>query len=324
MSEKRVLILDGLNTYLRNYIVNPSISTNGNPIGGTVGFLGSLRKLMRECKPSEVIICWDGPGGSRKRKSMVKEYKAGRKPLRKNYQIDGMDEQSEKENMIWQQELLIEMLNSMPVMQFMYEGIEADDIISHVVASKRYKGWKKIIISSDKDFIQLLDEETLLYRPIQKVILNKHRVRDEYGIAPENFTVARAMVGDKSDNLKGIRGVGLKTVYKRFPFLNEDKFYTLSDVKDACESDETGLKIYESILENWDTVELNYKMMNLTPPSISLQTRKKIDFVLDSFVRELNATELRATSVKNGFASYEWSEHLAMMKKIISDHRQTA
>ena len=87
---KRVIVIDALNMFIRNYIVNPMISTNGNPIGGSVGFLNSVKKLMRESKPDQVIICWDGAGGSQRRRQTVKEYKQGRKPLRKNYKIEGM------------------------------------------------------------------------------------------------------------------------------------------------------------------------------------------------------------------------------------------
>ena len=64
---KRVLIVDALNAYLRAYIVDPSLSSNGQPIGGVKGFLKILQKLVRETKPDQVVVAWDGPGGSRKR-----------------------------------------------------------------------------------------------------------------------------------------------------------------------------------------------------------------------------------------------------------------
>ena len=90
---------------------------------------------MREAKPDQIIICWDGAGGSQKRRQTVKEYKKGRKPLRKNYKVEGMSEQSEKENMIWQQRILMEMLNEMPIIQLMLDRVEADDIISMISGS---------------------------------------------------------------------------------------------------------------------------------------------------------------------------------------------
>ena len=134
---QRVVVIDALNMFIRNYIVNPMISTNGNPIGGTVGFLNSIKKLMRESKPDQVIICWDGAGGSQKRRQTVKEYKQGRKPLRKNYKVEGMSPQSEKENMVWQQRILMEMLNEMPIIQLMLDRVEADDIISMIAGSPK-------------------------------------------------------------------------------------------------------------------------------------------------------------------------------------------
>ena len=321
---RRLLVVDALNMFIRNYIVNPMISSNGNPIGGAVGFINSIKKLMREAKPDRVVICWDGSGGSQKRRTVVKEYKQGRKPLRKNYKIEGMSEQSEKENMIWQQRFLMEMLNEMPIMQLVLDRTEADDIISMVVQSPKYAGWQKVIVSSDKDFLQLLDEETVLYRPIQKKAWTKNTVIEEYGISPENFVIARAIAGDKSDNLVGIRGAGLATISKRLDFLCEDKMHTLDKVYDHCAKIDSNLKFYERIVEGWDTVETNYKVMNLTPPSISVQGRQKINFALDNFEFELNATELKRTSVEHGFGSYDWSELMAMLRGLIEKNKEAA
>ena len=320
----RVMVIDALNMFIRNYIVNPMISTNGNPIGGAVGFLNSLKKLMREANPDQVIICWDGSGGSQKRRQTVKEYKQGRKPIRKNYEVEGMSEQSQKENMVWQQQILMEMLNEMPVMQLVLDRVEADDIISMVVGSPKYKGWQKVIVSSDKDFLQLLDGETVLYRPIQKKAWTKQTVIDEYGIAPENFVIARAIAGDKSDNLAGIQGAGLKTISKRLSFLCEDKMHTLDTVYDHCANTDSKLKFFERIVEGSNTVETNYKVMNLTPPSISVQGRQKINYALDNFEFELNATGLKRASVEHGFGSYDWSEITAKLRGMVEKNKLIA
>lgn len=320
----RVMVIDALNMFIRNYIVNPMISTNGNPIGGAVGFLNSLKKLMREANPDQVIICWDGAGGSQKRRKTVKEYKQGRKPIRKNYEVEGMSEQSQKENMVWQQQILMEMLNEMPIIQLVLDRVEADDIIAMITQSPKYKGWQKVIVSSDKDFLQLLDGETVLYRPIQKKAWTKKDVIEEYGISPENFVIARAIAGDKSDNLAGIQGAGLKTISKRLDFLIEDKMHTLNTVYDHCAAAGNKLKFFERIVEGWDTVETNYKVMNLTPPSISVQGRQKINYALDNFEFELNATELKKCSVEHGFGSYDWSELMAKLRGIVEKNKQSA
>ena len=70
-----------MNAYLRAYIVDPSVSTNGQPIGGLKGFVKILQKLVRQTKPNAVVVCWDGPNGSKKRKTMDKNYKAAKKEL---------------------------------------------------------------------------------------------------------------------------------------------------------------------------------------------------------------------------------------------------
>ena len=320
----RVVVIDALNMFIRNYIVNGMISSNGNPIGGAVGFLNSLKKVMRESKPDQVVICWDGSGGSQKRRETVKEYKQGRKPIRKNYEVEGMSVQSQKENMVWQQQILMEMLNEMPIMQLVLDRVEADDIIAMITQSPRYKGWQKVIVSSDKDFLQLLDGETVLYRPIQKKAWTKQTVIDEYGISPENFVIARAIAGDKSDNLAGIQGAGLKTISKRLSFLCEDKMHTLDTVYDHCANTDSKLKFFERIVEGWDTVETNYKVMNLTPPSISVQGRQKINYAVENFQLELNATGLKKASVSHGFGSYNWAEMLTMFRGMIEKSKQSA
>ena len=101
-SNKRVLIVDQLNLFFRNYIVNPSLSTDGSPIGGLRGCIQSLQKVVRESKPDMIVICWDGEGGSRKRKLLKKDYKAGRKPIRLNRSVRNMTEQQEVDNKFWQ------------------------------------------------------------------------------------------------------------------------------------------------------------------------------------------------------------------------------
>lgn len=298
----RVLIIDALNMYFRAYIVDPSRSTaGGQPIGGVKGFLKILQKLMRETKPNQVVICWDGPGGSQKRKSIVKEYKEGRKPIRLNRDIRNLSEEEEIENKIWQQTRLFEYLNTVPIIQLMLDGVEADDIISHVAQHQEYKGWEKVIVSSDKDFYQLCDNETVVFRPIQKEVKNKPSIIKEFGIHPVNFALARAIAGDKSDNLPGVEGVGLPTVAKRLPFLANDKSYTLNDIYDHCSNTDSGIKAYENITKQFDKVKLNYKMMQLYSPIISAQGVSKLNHSLSKFDWHFNKTEFRKMMIEDGF-----------------------
>ena len=323
MSGKRVLIVDQLNLFFRNYIVNPSISTDGSPIGGLRGCIQSLQKVIRESKPDMVVICWDGAGGSKKRKLIKKDYKAGRKPIRLNRAIRNMSDDEETDNKFWQQSRLVDYYNQIPVIQFMFEATEADDIIAYVSKHKLLQDYDKIILSSDKDFFQLLDDKTVLYRPIQKEILNKNNIVDKFEIHPTNFAMARAMAGDKSDNIEGIPGVGLKTISRRFPFLKEGKTKTFSDVLTHCKKElENGeIKAYRNILESEDKLKRNYQMMQLYAPLLSIDAKNLINATLQDPDQTFNKTELIKMMMTDGFGEINFAELFRHFNKIALDNR---
>ena len=320
MTKKRVIIIDALNAYLRSYIVNPSLSTNGDPIGGLKGFLGSLQKVCREIKPDHIAIIWDGPGGSQRRKAINKNYKEGRKPIRLNRSVKLLSEEDEIKNKIWQQTRLFEYLNHMPVSQIMIEGIEADDIVAHVC--NEMPGYEKVIISSDKDFIQKCDHETVLYRPIQKTVLNKKAVVEKYGIAPSWFALARAIAGDKSDNLPGVGGVGLKTIARRFPFFNElDRASCFYRLYAHCEEKKDEAKVYRTVLENKKLIEENYKLMQLYAPTISPQNKAKVRTAIFEMEPQFNKTGVIKMMTEDGFGIYDWNDLFSTFRKIVVDNR---
>ena len=316
MDTKRVLIVDALNMYFRAYIVDPSLSSNGQPIGGVMGFMKILQKQIRETKPDRIVIAWDGPGGSRKRKQMDKGYKAGRKPIRLNRSIRNLSESEELENKIWQQTRLVEYLNQMPVSQLLLPEIEADDVIAYAVNLPYFKGWQKVIVSSDKDFFQLCNDETVVYRPIQKQIMNKKRIIEDFNIHPNNMALARAIAGDKSDNLPGIKGVGLPTIKKRLPFLSEEKSYTIDEVVNYCDEVDSNLKIYNSIVENEDVIEHNYKMMQLYAPSLSYNAKQQVKYAIEEADQLFNLTEMKRMMISDGFGTWDWSDLIQIMRRI--------
>ena len=317
-STKRLMVVDAMNAFIRAWIVDPSISQNGELIGGYKGFIKILQKLCREMRPDEVIIAWDGAGGSQKRRSVNKNYKGGRKPLRLNRNVKNLTDDEQLQNKVWQQMQLMEMLNCMPFIQIVSDGIEADDVISYVVQNHKYKGWQKIIVSSDKDFFQLCDNETILYRPIQKTFVNKPRIMEEFGIHPTNFAMARAIAGDGSDNLEGVRGVGLKTIAKKMQFFAKEEPVTLTELYEYCENDSTGLKAFSSILEAKDKIASNYKIMQLYAPSISIQTKNKIQYALDNFEAHFNKTEVMKMMKEDGFGEWNTTDIFAICKRITS------
>ena len=193
---KRMMIVDAYNQFIRGYIVDPSKNPNGSPIGGIRTFINIFNKLTREVKPDLLVLVWDGKGGSKKRRAMNKSYKGGRKPPRTNWSQVGMADEDIMDNKVWQQMRVIEYFNQTPVIQFMEPLVEADDVISYIKNNPMFSEWQKVIVSADKDFIQLLDDKTILHRPIQKEYLNKNNVVEKFGIHPLNFALARAIDRD--------------------------------------------------------------------------------------------------------------------------------
>jgi len=297
---KRLMIVDAYNQFIRGYIVDPSKNTNGQPIGGMRTFVNILNKITREIKPDMIAIVWDGRGGSRKRRAMNKNYKAGRKPPRTNWSQVGLDEEDIKDNKVWQQMRVIEYLNQTPLVQFMEPEVEADDVISYIKSSSIFNDWQKVIVSADKDFIQLLDDKTLLFRPIQKEVLNTNAVIEKFGIHPRNFAIARALAGDASDNLPGVPRVGLGTVAKRFAFLAEDNDYYVDDLLHECEKEENKQKVYTSVIESARLIEENYRIMQLSSPQISPQCKSRIDETFEGFSPHYNQTEMRKLMMQDG------------------------
>jgi len=200
----------------------------------------------------------------------------------------------------------------------MFDGVEADDVIAYL--KKTLTNDVKIIVSSDKDFYQLLDNKTVVLRPTQHEILNKLDIVEKFDIHPNNFALARAIAGDKSDNLPGIPGAGLKTIAKRFPFLREEKRATIDDLLQAIENDEKTYKFYDRIVEQKDLIIGNFKLMQLEIPNISLLNQERIDYVLDNAEFELNKTELRKLMIEDGIIATDWTTIEQVSKRIVHEN----
>lgn len=319
---KRVLVVDMNNAYLRAFIVDPSLSTNGQPIGGIKGSIKILQKLVRLTTPDEIVICWDGPSGSQKRKTLNSSYKEGRKPLRLNRSVHNLTENEELQNKLWQQMRTIEYFNQMPIIQLILERVEADDIISYVCASEHYRGWQKVIVSNDKDFLQLCNEDTIVYRPTTDKVETKKTILESVGIHPVNMALARAMAGDASDNLPGVSRVGLKTVAKKLPFMANERVVTIDEVIDFCSAQEQKLKVYKNIADSKDIIEHNYQMMQLYSPLISVQGKQTIDYALENFECDFNKTNLLRLMMEDGFGELNWELLKGYLNKISQDCKE--
>jgi len=312
---KRLLIIDGQNMFIRNYVMSPQLDSNGRPIGGLTGFLRSLQKEVRRSKPDRVVVAWEGPGGSQARREKNKNYKVGRKAPKLNREYEFNSPEEEKENKYEQIIRLTEYLEQLPILQLSVENVEADDVIAWLCHCNEYKDWQKLIISSDRDFMQLCDEDTLLLRPGKnEEILNRDRILEEYSIHPRNFAWARAIVGDKSDNLVGVKGLGLATVAKRFTFLSENKDYGLNDILQHAKNNSSKIKAYQNVLDSKEIIASNYEIMQLYTSTISTQGVQKLKYAIQNDGVNLDRTQIRTMLLKDGIGTLNIDELMLVLR----------
>ena len=313
---KRLLIIDGLNMFLRSYIINPTMDPKGIAIGGCIGFLKSLQKCVRDYGPNEVIIAWDGHGGSQKKRSMNKNYKEGRKPLRFNRRMIDLNPKDQEKNKAYQQIRTMQYVNELPVMQIMIDYVEADDIIAYVVQHDKYKDYNKLIVSSDKDFYQLVDDKTAIFRPIQKKIITLPVIMEEFAIHPNNFALARAIAGDPSDNLKGVPRVGLKTVSKKFEFLSSEKTVEIERVLEHCSNVDKKLQVHKNILSHKDLIENNYKIMQLYKPNMAPTNKRVVNYSVENFEFDYNKLNFTKLLFQDGQGSVNFTNLFRICRSI--------
>lgn len=279
-----IVLVDMHNLFIRNWIVNPVKTSNGDPKGGLYGCLKSIQFFQRIFNTKKVIAVWDGEGGNKRRRSMNEGYKNGRKPLKFNFDTPGMDDDDVRLNQQNQMLRTMEYINELPIPQFNISGAEADDVIAMLAQTNFFEEEDKIIVSSDKDFIQLINDKIAVYFPTKQQLCLVEDVIEKYQIHPNNFVLARAVVGDKSDNIEGVKGVGLKKMAKYFPFLKNETQYSLNTIFEECVvSSKKKLKLFADIKKNEEKISKNYDLMQLTYPPFSLDKRQEIIDTIRNF-----------------------------------------
>ena len=294
----KILIIDGLNTFIRSFAVSPVTNDDGIHVGGITGFLMSIGYAIRTLQPTRVIICFDGRGGSQRRRKLYPDYKANRLVRTKLNRTNAFsDKDAESENMKMQLGRLIQYLDHLPVQILAPENIEADDAIAYI--SKQLLTDSKIfIMSSDKDFIQLVDERIAVWSPTKKKLYFKDDVKDDYKLPAHNYLLYRTLTGDKSDNIPGIRGTGIATLQKRLPILFSDTVVTLDQLIEECK--DSKIKVMQTISESRDALELNYRLMQLSEVDISGNSKNKIMNVIRNSMSRMNTTKFKVMMIEDG------------------------
>jgi len=278
-ANSRVLLIDGMNMFLRSFAVVNKHNLAGVHVGGLTGFLRSLGSMIKLHNPTKVIIAFDGEKGSQARKYLYRPYKANRdgKKLNNPKVFRSYDEERGSKND--QITRLIDYLRCLPVTLMVYDGLEADDVIAYLAKyiPNTYPDSFTYIVSSDEDYTQLVNERVLFYSPTKKILFNTSKVLEVFGVHPLNINVYKSLVGDTSDNLPGVSGIGDKTVTKLFEDLKQPEAKGLSYIYETCQEKPVNSVLYDRVLFVQKTVEIMYQIMDLHNPNISEEDIQDIE-----------------------------------------------
>jgi len=289
VADDKVLIIDGLNTFIRCFSAIPTLNDDGAHVGGIVGFLRSIGYAIRTIRPTRTVIVFDGKGGSNRRKKVFPQYKAGRNMSeRLNRSYDFNNKEDEHESMIMQLTRVIDYLDYLPITTITIENIEADDTMAYVTKQILTKS-KIVLMSTDKDFLQLVNHRVSVWSPTKKKMYDPPKVLEDYGIPSHNFAVYRSIDGDKSDNIDGVRGWGLKTIQKKIPLLLEDKILNIDDI----------IAEDEKLKENEDILRRNYRLMQLEEVDISTSAKTKIIDKIKEPINRLNKMQFQKRFIED-------------------------
>lgn len=295
-ASQSILLVDGMNLFVRSFSAYPSMTTNGEQCGGVVGFLKTLRKVVHEMRPKCVYVAWEG-GGSARRRGLFKDYKAQRKPEKLNrfYEDDIPESQ---ENRAKQISMLTKLLKILPICQIYVSDCEGDDVIAYLC--RKFKDEQKIIMSSDKDFYQLLDEKTRIYSLHKKVYLSADIVQEEFKISSNNFALAKALCGDASDNVPGVKGLGFKTLVKKFPFFGGTEDLSIEDVLSFAHAHAKSSTTYKNVISEIDIVKRNWELVYLGDNAIAHNQMERIDNIIGTFKPSSNKIEFIKRLIAEG------------------------
>jgi DNA polymerase-1 len=284
----RVLLIDGLNLFFRNFAMLNIVNEHGVHVGGLGGFVRSLGTLINAIQPTSVYVVFDGEGSATNRKNLLPEYKSGRHVSRiTNWDIfDTVDDEHDAK--VDQIVRLIQYLKCLPVKTVALDKVEADDIIAYLVKELPAKyNSQCFIVSSDKDFIQLVNDKVTVYRPIEKDYYTPESVKEKFKVLPENFLHYKVLLGDASDKVPGIKGLGAKKIDKLFPELLERPL-TLEELLEISASKHKENIIYSRIVFEENSLRKTTRIMDLHNPMMDELEKNFVSDLIDQQTPLLN------------------------------------
>jgi DNA polymerase-1 len=268
MDEKRLFLIDGNSLLYRSYYAIRHLSNSqGFPTNAIYGFINTLRKISQEEKPRYLGIVFDTAKPTL-RHQFYKEYKAHRKPM--------------PDDLVLQVPVLKKVLLAMNIPVFEFEDYEADDVLGSLAVKAAREKIPTVIVSTDKDLLQLVGECTMVFNPAKEIYLDEPKVKEVFGVAPGQVVDVLSLWGDPTDNVPGVPGIGEKT--SKMLVLEFGSLEALLGNIDKVKNP----RLREKIRENLDKLELSRTL-------VTLEKDLDVPFRLDEFaVSEPNQGELAA------------------------------
>jgi len=283
-----LLLVDATSLAYRAFFAfekNPLRNSKGQNTSAIFAFTNSLLKLLEEYKPTHVALIFDAKGKT-KRHEIYTAYKATRPKAPDELTF----------SLIW----IKEIGKALKVPIYEIEGYEADDVIATLAKKAEKKGFKVLIQTSDKDLLQIVNEniQVLDTRPKTEILYTPQRIKEKYGVEPEKLTEYFALVGDSIDNIPGVPGLGEKRAREIL------KNFSLSEI--LSNPEKIGDKnLIKTIKENREIIEMNKVL-------VTLETEVPLHFSEEELKR-------KEPDIEKLFEIFREFEFRSLMKKFATD-----
>lgn len=261
---KKIYLVDVSSMFFRAfYAIRPLSSSKGVPVNAVYGFISMIVKLLKEKNPEYVVFCYDRKEPSF-RKEIDSNYKANRTEMPEDMQV--------------QMPYLKKVGSLLGIADIEMAGFEADDLIGAIAHQAKNNNFQTYIVSGDKDFCQLIDENTFLYDTMKEVVFNREMVKEKHGVYPEQFIDYLAITGDASDNIPGVAGIGPKGAVKLI-----EEFGTVEGIYENIDK-VSSASIKEKLIKSRDNAFMSKKL-------VSIVTEINTGRDLESYRRQAFKTE---------------------------------
>lgn len=287
----RLCLIDAHSLCYRAFFAIKSglVTSYGQPTGAVYGFVNMLNKILTDVKPEYAAICFD-VGKPTFRQEKFNEYKIHRLPM--------------PDDLKTQIPLIKEIISAYNLSLIEKEGFEADDVIAHLAKKAKKKGLEVVIVTSDKDMLQLVDKDIKVYNPYKAdgMYLGPKEVEEQFGVNPENIIDLLSLMGDSVDNIPGVKGIGEKTA--------RELIEQFKDIKNLLKNVD---KIKSEKLRN--LIKENKEMINLSLQLAKLSTDIDIDLDLDN----LNLKDADYQKLYSLFSKLEFKSLLKNLSDKVRD-----